>query len=83
MRNQLLIASLALAFTTHIAAAQSTKSESESTKSEASRSESTEAVKSDEATEARPRPTKKSTATRHETREQKARRIAKKYGVTW
>lgn len=81
MRKQLLIASLALAFTTHVAVAQSKRGEPANTEP-AAKSDTSEPLKDDQATDAPAKPAKKS-AKRHETREQKARRIAKKYGITW
>ena len=77
MRRQLLIASLAVAFTAHVAAAQSAKSKTEPAATP--NTESTEPLKADEATEPAAKPARKS-AKRRETSEQKARRIARKYG---
>jgi hypothetical protein len=81
MRKQLLIASLALAVTAYGAAAQSKRSEPASNEP-AEKSDTSEPLKNDQATDdAKPAPAKK--ARKRESSEHKARRIAKKYGITW
>jgi hypothetical protein len=89
MRKQLLITSLALIFTTHFAAAQSSTTTEPAAKSEpaansepAAKSDTAEPLKTDDANQAPAKPARKA-ARRRETTEHKARRIAKKYGVTW